>query len=50
MIASSVGANHLGKYSYEIPHEYLKGWGNLLEKIILVKRNHKSNLVSFFLK
>ena len=36
MISLSVGSSHPGNYSYEIPHEYLKGWGNLLEKI---KRN-----------
>ena len=40
MISSSVGSGHYGKYSYEIRHEYLKGWGNLLGKIISVKRNH----------
>ena len=49
LISSSVGSGHLGKYLYEIPHEYLKGWGNLSGKIISVKRNHWSNLVSFFL-
>ena len=31
-----VDSGLLGKYSYEIPHEYLQGWGNLLGKI---KRN-----------
>ena len=36
MISFSVDSGHLGKYSYEIPHEYLQGWGNLLGKI---KRN-----------
>ena len=50
MIAYSVGTGHPGKYSYEIPHEYLKGWANLSEKVISVKRNHWSNLVSFSLK
>ena len=39
---------HPGKYSYEIPREYLKGWGNPSGKIISAKRNHWSNLVSFF--
>ena len=48
MISSSVGSGHPGKYSYETPHEYLQGWGNLLGKIISVNRNHWSNLVSFF--
>ena len=45
MISFSVDAGHPGKYSYEIPHEDLWGWGNLLEK---VKRNRLSNLVSIF--
>ena len=48
MIYSSVGSGHPGKYSYEIPHEYLKWSGNLLGKIISVKRNHQSNLGFFF--
>ena len=48
MISSSVGSGHPGKYSYEIPHEYLKGLGNLSGEIISAKRNHQSNLVSFF--
>ena len=33
IISSSVGSGHPGKYWYEIPHEYLLGWGNLLGKI-----------------
>ena len=37
MISSSVGFGHPGKYSYGIPHEYLSGQGNLLEKIISIK-------------
>ena len=40
MISSSVGSGHPGKYSYETPHEYLKGWRNLSGKMISVKRNH----------
>ena len=36
MISFSVDFGHLGKYSYEIPHEYLYGWESLLGKI---KRN-----------
>ena len=48
MISSSVGSDQPGKYSYEIPHEYLKGGGNLSGKIISVKLNHQSNLVSSF--
>ena len=40
MISSSVGSGRYGKYSYEIRHEYLKEWGNLLRKIISIKRNH----------
>ena len=40
MIPSSVCSGHPGKYSYEIPHEYLSGWGNLSGKIISIKRNH----------
>ena len=49
MISSSGGSGHHGKYSYEIPHEYLKGWGKLSGKTISVKRNHLSNLGFFFL-
>ena len=48
MIFSSVGSAHHCKYSYEIHHEYLKGWGNLSGKIFSIKRNHQFNLVSFF--
>ena len=33
MISFSVGSGHAGKYSYEIPNEYLKGWRNLSGKI-----------------
>ena len=40
MTSSSVGSGHPGKYSYEILHEYLSGWGNFSGKIILIKRNH----------
>ena len=40
MISSSVGCGHPGKSSYEIPHEYLSGLGNLFEKIISIKHNH----------
>ena len=40
MTSSSVGSGHPGKYSYEILHEYLSGWGNLSGKIVLIKRNH----------
>ena len=29
MIYSSVCSGHPGKYSYEIPHEYFSGWGDL---------------------
>ena len=36
MISSSAGSGHPRKYSYEIPHEYLKGWGNHSGKIISV--------------
>ena len=32
MISSSVGSGHPEKYSYEMPHEYLPGWGNLSGK------------------
>ena len=45
---SSIGSVHPGKYSYEIPYEYLSGWRNLLEKIISIERNPYSYLVSFF--
>ena len=38
--SSTVGSSYPGKYSYEIPCEYLLGWGNLLRKIISIKRNH----------
>ena len=38
LIISSV--DHPDQYSYEIPHEYLSGWENLLEKIISTKRKH----------
>ena len=40
----------LGRFQppWEIPHEYLKGWGNLSGNIISIKRNHYFNLVSFF--
>ena len=47
MLFSSIGSVHPGKYSYEIPHEYSSGWRNLSGKIISMKRNHQSNLVSF---
>ena len=40
MNSSSVSSGHPGKYSFGIPHEYLKGWGNLSGKIIWIKRNH----------
>ena len=40
MISSSVGSGHPGKYSYEIPHEYLG-------KIISIKCNHQSILAYF---
>ena len=40
MTSSFVGSSNPGKYSYEIPHEYLNGWGNLLGKVISIKRNH----------
>ena len=41
----------LGRFRppWQIPHEYLKGSGNLSGNIISIKRNHQSNLVSFFL-
>ena len=44
MLSSSVGSGHPDRYSYEIPHEYLSGWGNLSGRIISIKRNHYSNL------
>ena len=47
MISSSVGSGHPGKYSYEIPHEYLSGRVNLSGKIISIKHNHQSNLGFF---
>ena len=52
MISSSVGSGHAGKYSYEIPHEYLSEWGNLLEKIIFYKRSIQSITfaTTYFLK
>ena len=37
---SLVRSGHPVKYSYEIPHESLSGWGNLSGKIIPIKRNH----------
>ena len=40
MISSSVGSSLPGKYSYEIPHEYLPGRVNLSGKVILIKHNH----------
>ena len=40
MISSSVGSGHPGKYSYEIPHEYLSERVNLSGKIISIKHNH----------
>ena len=48
MISSSVSSGYPGNYSYEIPHEYLSGWGNLSGKMISIKRNHWSNLDFFF--
>ena len=39
-IISSVGSSHPNQYSYEIHHEYLSGWENLWEKIILSKLEH----------
>ena len=45
MISSFVGS---GQYSWGISFEYLLGWGNLLGKIISIKRNHYSNLFVFF--
>ena len=47
MIFSSVSSGHPGKYSYEIPHEYLSGRANLSGKIILILNNHQSNLGFF---
>ena len=44
MVSSSVSSGHPDKYSNEIPHEDLLGWGNLLGRIISIKRNHYSNL------
>ena len=32
MISSSVGSGHPGKYSYEIPHEYLSRCGTSSKK------------------
>ena len=40
VISSLVGFGHPDKYSYEITHEYLLGWGNLPGKIISIRRNH----------
>ena len=40
MISSSFGSGHPIKYSYEIHHEYLSGWGNYSKKTISIKRNH----------
>ena len=40
IISSSVCSGHHDKYSYEIPYEYLLGWGSLSEKIISIKRNN----------
>ena len=40
MVSSFVGTGYPGKYSYEIPHEYLSEWGNLSGKIISVESNH----------
>ena len=39
VISSSVDSKHRGKYSYEIPHEYLSAWGSLLGKIVTIKPN-----------
>ena len=36
-----------GRYLYQIPHEYLQGWGRLSRKMILIKRNRQFNLVFF---
>ena len=44
MVSSSVGSGHPDKYSYDIPHEDLLGWGNFLGRIISIKRNHYSNV------
>ena len=38
LIISFVGFGHPDQYLYVIPHEYLSGWENLAEKIILTKR------------
>ena len=40
MISSLAGSDHPGKYLYEVPHEYLSGWGRLSGKIISIKHNH----------
>ena len=40
IISSSAGSGHPGKYSYEIPYEYLSEWGNLSRKIISIKHNN----------
>ena len=40
MISSSVGSSLPGKYSYEIPHEYLSERANFSGKIISFKHNH----------
>ena len=40
LIISLFGSGHPDQYSYEIPHEYLPRWENLLEKIIRTKREH----------
>ena len=32
IISFSVGSSYRNKYSYEIPNEYLQGWGNLSVK------------------
>ena len=47
MISSSAVSGHAGKNSYEIPHEYLSGWGNLSWEIIRIEYNHQSNLRFF---
>ena len=48
IISSSVCSGHYDKYSYEIPYEYLLGWGSLSGKIISIKRNDYFNLKYFF--
>ena len=48
MISSFVGSGYLDKYSYEIPHEYLFGWGNLSGEKIPIKGNRQFNLGLFF--